>query len=341
MRNGWQSRAPGYGDLLPWDRQQLEAPLMEADGGRREKPGIRMPTRLQRHGEAFCWVDPDTLAQSPSPPAEIQAQLEEVLGYCLRDPGGQERIKLRLHPLLKRWGLYERAYIPSLGTNLWKCFWICYEEPKHKDYLPADLDDLYLAHMAGMIGDYRLPTKQDFELIRRCDVKRFGVDAVNEFVGQKEDQAYLEAESREMDRTAAFLDDNWFLAHDEANQAAGSGQKMRSSACMGWAYKANVERYRRVDCGGYVRIEKKSRAEWEKEVAEALLRVKTFDKVEAAVLEDLRAELATKTDEDLEKFTGLTEEQIRAHIRYKEAQRKRLAAELGVQARFVKLGKTL
>ncbi len=251
--------------------EEDESFVMTQDIGRRESPGVRKKLRMIRNGEAYGYIDPDELSSLGEPPPQIQAALEDVLGDWAKDDNGAERIKVRVHPHFHRWCLYEREYRPELGgQELWRCFYIFMGDPV-KGKLPSDMDgDLYKYHFTGRIGEYVEPDRSHFEMIERFNRHKYGVDAVNEHAGALQDKELAEAEREETERTEAFLDDNWFLVADEANQKAGSGQYMRDSHCRNYGYKSNVERWRRVQKEGYVVIEKKSKEEYDKEVREDL-----------------------------------------------------------------------
>lgn len=282
---------------------------MPADGGtgRREKPGLKKRDRLAYNKEAYCYIDPDYLSMQQKPPVGLQKQLEEVFGQWRADPDGTERLKLRMHPHMKRWAMWERAFIPKLGKNLWKCIWICQEQPV-QGVLPSDYEgDILKAHFAGQAGEYRLPTRQDFLEIEQYNKAKYGVTAVTDQAGkwQAVEEAALEAKADE--QIAAFLDENWFLAWDEANQAAGSGQYMRDTHCRNWTYKGNIERYRRIQKNGYVLIEKKSKEDFQRDIARET--VKLLRKEDKLIVEELlRERLASmsdaETDADVQPLTA-------------------------------------
>lgn len=246
---------------------------MPEDGsrGRREQPGVRRSLRMWRNGEAYGYLDPDEISSLGEPPAHAQAALEDVLGEWAKDEDGGERIKLRVHPHMRRWCLYEREYRPEIGANLWRCFYIFQTDPQ-PGYLPPDMDgDLYMAHFRGRVGDYVEPDRSHLEMIERFNIKKYGVDAVNEHAGALQDKEQKAIDDREEERTQAFVDEHWNLARDEANQVFGSGQYMCDAHCRNWSYKSDLTRYRRTEKSGYVLIEKKSRDEYLAEVKEELI----------------------------------------------------------------------
>lgn len=236
------------------------------EDGKRTQPGVVRPLRKAKNGEAYGYLDPDSLASLAEPPAHVQAAMDDVFGDWAKDEWGETRLKLRVHPHMHRWCLYEREYRPEVGQTLWRCFYIFQTDPI-KGRLPSDFDgDPYLAHFTGKIGEYLEPDKSHFEILEKFNIHKYGYEAVNETAGELEEKEEAEAEQRMHEMEQAFVDENWFLAWDEANQRAGSGQYMRSTHCMNWQYKSNLTRYRRVEKNGYTVIEKKDADEYYAEV---------------------------------------------------------------------------
>ena len=300
---------------------------IDETGGTREQPGLKQSVRMAAHKEAYCYVDPDLLADLDSPPEHVQAAFEEVFGDRIEDPDGRERLKLRVHPHFRRWCLYERALIPELGDSLWKVVWIAQDEPV-KGHLPEDLKgDIYKAHFTGMLGDYKEPDKADFELVEQFDKKKYGVNAVNELAGKLQETEEAALEEYEAARTEDFLDYYWNMAYDEANQEQGSGQHMRSVASV--KLKANIERYRHTRKNGYTLIERKSKAEWLDELAEVI--VSTLKETERAVLKELLKEKLAGMDEALvDRIAEMTKEEAKDYVSRVKQERHRLLAANGM-----------
>lgn len=247
---------------------------LDGQGGRREQYGYRRSLRMWRNGEAYGRLDPDELASLSEPPPPYQAALEDVFGEWAKDGEGGERIKLRVHPHMHRWALYEREYNPELGQELWRCFYIFQTDPQG-GYLPPDLDgDPYLAHFRGKVGDYVEPTRDHFEMLEKFNIHKYGYEAVNEHAGEMERRADKEKDYQTEQMIGAFLDEHWHLAHDEINQIQGSGSYMRDSHCRNWTYKSNASRWRRIEKTGYVVIEKKTPEEYYAEIEAELQRFK-------------------------------------------------------------------
>lgn len=245
---------PNDRDVSPW--------AIDGEIGRREKPGVRKSMRMRRHKEAYYYVHPDDLAQLAAPDPAIQAALEDTLGEWLYGPNGEPLVLLRVHPHFRRWCLYQRVYLPELGESLWKIFWICDEDPV-EGRLPLDMQgDDYLAHFTGLIGEYREPTREDFEGIERFNLHKYGWDTVERFVNELEQAPRLAAERRIDERAQQFLDENWFLAWDEAN----GGTKQRNTGHAAWTAKSNPARWRREQRNGFTVITAKSKEEWIEEL---------------------------------------------------------------------------
>lgn len=247
---------------------------MPADGsiGPREQPGVKKSLRMWRNGEAYGYVDPDELASLDEPPDHCVAAMEDVLGPWASDEEGRPRLKMRVHPHMRRWALYEREYRPEVGEELWRCFYIFQTDPV-KGVLPSDMrGDLYKAHFAGRVGEYIEPDRSHFEMLEKFNIAKYGVNAVNEHAGQLEDKAEKEKEEAMREKEAAFIDENWHLCADEANQKAGSGTHMRSSWTDTFKYQTNLSRWHREEKNGYTIVTKKSREEYERELKEEVSR---------------------------------------------------------------------
>jgi hypothetical protein len=248
-----------------------EGPLVSQER-KRTQPGLGKKLRMWHHGEAYGYVDPDELSSLAEPPPHAQAALEDTFGDWALDDEGNERIKLRVHPHMNRWALYEREYRPDLGANIWRCFFIFQTDPV-EGVLPSDMrGDIYKAHFTGRVGEYVEPTRAEFELLEKFNIAKYGVNAVNEHCGALEEKDYREACAAEEEFDADFLDRNWGLARDEMNQLAGSGQYMFSGHCDTFKHKTNLSRWRRIDKGTYTLVEKKSAEEYAAELREQIIK---------------------------------------------------------------------
>jgi hypothetical protein len=142
-----------------------------------------------------------------------------------------------------------------------------------------------------------------------------------------QDEADAAIDAREVERTADFLDYYWNLAYDEANQAQGSGQHMRSVPTV--AVKANIERYRRTIKNGYTVVEKKTREEWINELAEDI--VSTLKETERAVLKELlKSKLADMGDTMIDRIAEMNRDEAKEYITRVKQERHRLLMANGM-----------
>lgn len=98
--------------------------------------------RRIRYPEIAGWFDPDTLASSPLPPAEMTSAAEEVFGDKIRwdaiakdksrppDPTKKGWLKLRFHPWFRRW-----CVAPETRVLTFDLRWIPIEEVEVGQYL--------------------------------------------------------------------------------------------------------------------------------------------------------------------------------------------------------------
>lgn len=207
----------------------------------RRAPGQAQYVRRSAHWEFYKHVDPDTLRHSERPPPEVEAAMKDILGDRCKD------LKLVIHPLLKRWTLFERIRDPKSGqTACWGIVTIFQEEPR-EGYLPQDLrGSKWLAHLTGQIGDFRLPNRRDFEIIDKADVVRYGYKAVDEML-----EAPLAEEARDKERAfndklEDVLDYNFWLAMRDAQAHYSQPWSTRPIEA-----KTNPARWRQEQRNGY------------------------------------------------------------------------------------------
>lgn len=212
----------------------------------RDKPGFKKSTRLDAHSAAYCYVDPDILASCEPAPIGIEADMREILRDHMIDDDGQVRIKLRMHPHLKRWCMYER--VKKSGQVYWKVFSIFMEEPNGQ--LPRDYEALeptsrkWYAHFAGFIGEFRLPNRTDFQEIKRFDMRFHTTAEVEALLDSREALETAETDASWDDWQQDFLSYYFRQAMQDANQAAGSGWKPWSQATI--AVGESEERWTRT-----------------------------------------------------------------------------------------------
>ena len=182
---------------------------------RRER-GLRIETML------FRFVDDDK-AGGQRPPDHVQSAFEDVFGRDRLTENGEERLKLFFHPVLKRWCMLERHYDPLAGENFWQVISRFQEEVPHDNYLPDDLkENKFVQQMEGLIGDYRLPNKRDFEEIERFDSKKYTPTDIENMVAQREldQKAALDSDMESFDHD--FVSYYGWQLQADANQRAGA-----------------------------------------------------------------------------------------------------------------------
>lgn len=231
-----QMEALHYGDADPLYHEPLAQPAYQ----RREKA-----TYQERF--LFCKVDGDIL-KGDKPPAHIQAMFEEIVGKSRIWRNGKEWMCVRFHPVLRRWCTYERRLDPKKGENIWQVIMVHMEAVPHKSYLPPDIlalpssDRQFVEHLAGWLGDYTLPDREDWEqmmLTCRGIFTPEQVEANLAAIELKKKRAHeSDAESFDHD-TVSYLNNAYI---DAMNQEAGSGQRMRSVATID--VKSNPTVYR-------------------------------------------------------------------------------------------------
>ena len=176
------------------------------------KRGIGMKPSKKRYqwNEIYGMFDPDSISSSIKAPPHVQAAFDDLIG-------GEPEYKLRLHPWFRRWAAFE--VVKGAGEGAYACFSVFMTEGK-EGALPTDLDnsDGKYENMRGLMGHYRLPTKRDFEILRRdADVERLGVDAVVHQLEKPEDEEEREKERVLEDQEWDILDYNYLAINAAAN----------------------------------------------------------------------------------------------------------------------------
>lgn len=216
---------------------------MTADVQHRESPGVRKSVRMAWHQAAFCAVDPDSM-RAEVPPPEVQSQLLDIFG--------EERLKtlkVRLHPFLKRWCLFERQFFPEINENYWRVVSI-FCEPAEENKIPTDyVGNRFLESYSRYIGEFSVPNRIDFETIEKTDKKKYTIETREKWLDRKDDEARrqydCEFEAREHDFWGYYF--NAFA--DAQNRIEGTGWHMRSTPTV--ALFSNKERWYWHDHGSY------------------------------------------------------------------------------------------
>lgn len=244
---------------MPWSRPGRESPGMG--------PHRRQMTAKTIHERfVFKHIPEWRILEGPKPPTDVAAAFEDVFGKDRIFEVGSKRLHMALwfHPLLKRWTIVERTKIPGKGGDGFfdVKFWAD-ENPPHDDYVPQDYRGTRMEYLAGRVGEYCAPTKQDFIDFERFDKLKYGPEVVAAL------HEKLDAEQQhEKDRVM----DDW--EYDFVDYYANSvidivnGGHMRVVATV--PHKENRERYDIVDHPGGFRVRtRKKAAEPEQEIRDS------------------------------------------------------------------------
>lgn len=250
---------------------------MTPEAGPREFPGMRKRARMAIIGEAYNGRDPDLVKQPVPAPAWLQHAFEQVFAKDIRAPDGTIRLKLRQHPHSGEWAIFS---LRNAATKEWRLSYRAREPidadkiPQSLDEIPLDLRDEYKIHLAKMLGPAYMPDREMFEMIEpaMC-VWRYSIEELEQTLDAPAIRLAEQKALRMAQIEEQYLDYIWNMEVDRANQAAGSGQKMRSYPFeaelakighgISWERKVPV-----TNADGkvvYYRIEKKTLQEIEEE----------------------------------------------------------------------------
>lgn len=268
----------------------------------------------------FLCVDPDTFGGLPEPPEHVRAAFTHVFGS--REVVNNTRyLKLRMHPILKRWCMWELGRRADNSDYVWHCIWICGSlECPHEDYIPSDYQsEPLLHHFAGLIGEYRLPTKDDFEMLDRFDRVKYGADAVENYQIEMEN-AVTNAKEAEFEAfTHDFVGYHAWMYMSEANQRAGSMQKMyMTMENLSERFRCNPAFYVVEKKEGYKIRRKRTADEWDRFkkwiVRRTLSSAQAGEKIFGMSHEEFRRKFSVKSMDTTRKTPELpvTVEQLRA-----------------------------
>lgn len=242
-----------------WDRGDA---LMDADGGKRVRPGHSRRYRKTIYDWCFLDRDPDDFRKDETPDPAINIWMEETFGEDYREG----RFKVALHPHLMRWALYERHFDPMKGENLYQCIFLCSEAPEEDEHgmpiVPSDYrGNPFLECFATFVGEYRTFTRQDFEEIEKFNKVKYGIDGALANIDAPAIAEEKEKQRLYHDQQTDFLDYYWNQAQADANQEAGC---MTNPVFVQTEYKTkeNPDRYLIVNKDGY-RVKAKRGSIWE------------------------------------------------------------------------------
>lgn len=188
--------------------------------------GLHRQVRRNRAPElhnGIGWI-PTEILNTDKPPPQVAAWCEELIG---KEP---EYI-VRLHPIFRRWCLFQRYHFTDrkTGKALGRAYKLVslFEEQARDGHLPADYQgEPHLQHLRGRVGDFRLPHRRDFEIIRRvADMRNQSADEVNEKLEEPITARERAIESERESRIHDFNSYYWNAARSDANE----GQKMQST----------------------------------------------------------------------------------------------------------------
>lgn len=230
------------------------------------------------------------------PPAEFETWIREII-----EPGVVENLRgqfaMAIDPAFRRWTLYQRVQTRSDGEAYARlCVFAGAARP---GYIPPDLDgDPRFGHLRGAIGDFKVPTRRDFEEIRekwdRRSIQgqessiRAGATSINNRLNREQAAEYDEHNRVMNDAVYDMLTYNYRAI----NQAANNGTKQWSNETI--VPHMNPERHQITQREGYIAKAKKGSRFAAMLEAEAAERAKAAEPVTLtdAEREDLRRELA-------------------------------------------------
>ncbi len=228
-----------HDDPNEWSREPAKKPLAlkpqkvraNVDFERKANhPGQHPIVRKQRRPELqqrYLSEDMIRMAQAGQPPhPEFEAWIRDII-----EPGVTESLRghfaMAIDPAFRRWTLYQRVATKSQGT--WYVRLCIFSGEPTPGRLPADLaGDPAFAHLRGSLGDFKVPTRRDFEMMRerwdRRNVQgrevgiREGATSINNGLNREQAAEYDERNRVMNDRVRDMLDYNfrhiWRAAND-------------------------------------------------------------------------------------------------------------------------------
>lgn len=207
----------------------------------RRMPGIPAYVRKRKHWEMYVGITDDLMQMCQEPDSGIRSLMRDIFS-----PEQLSVLTLRLHPLLKRWTLFQLVRKDN-NQRLWQPVCIFHEKPQD-GVLPQDLQrsDKLLHHLTGLMGEWRMPDRADFEFIERCDFQKYGWSAVEEFLNTFEESEEREKQRVFEDRMDDFLDYHFWIAMRDAQAHYSQPWSTRVVNL-----KSDPGRYKIVDMGGW------------------------------------------------------------------------------------------
>ena len=123
-------------------------------------PAKTVPTEKREQIERIAFSK-DQLGETRAPP-EVETAFQDVIAK-----GHGDRFLLRMHPLLKRWTVFERSLVVDETGRQHDGYYV-YVYAAETDWNRSFLADDYVGDpirgdLRGCCGNYRLPTRADFE----------------------------------------------------------------------------------------------------------------------------------------------------------------------------------
>ncbi len=190
-----------------------------------------------RFSEIHGFFDPDALTHCTKPPPEMMAHAIDVFGEKISwdkldggevpDRGRIGWLKLRLHPWMQRWCLFQWCPDYRDGTMCWRPTYIAAKEAKD-GVLPVDLDytDGRFDDLRGKLGEYHAPNKQDFaDYARVADREKYDSlyehsRALMEDRHKAQQEMNRQFDDYERDQVEYYA----LLGHRDLNRALGAHQ---------------------------------------------------------------------------------------------------------------------
>ena len=197
--------------------------LMTEKGSRRQSR-MSFEARCQRYLEMTFdggYFDPDLCERQPFPP-ESQTAMDDELGIDFINRLG---LKVVFHFWFKRWVVIQEA-TDGKGFRGWRVVYLCCG-PKRPGYIPPDLDDdAHFDVLVGAIGDYKVPDRRDFRMLK--EMIDPAVRGTAEEYARREVKKSLDKSARQrrdMDNYGEqWMDEYGMKVQREANQKRGSMQ---------------------------------------------------------------------------------------------------------------------
>lgn len=226
---------PQFHDRTPRNAPRIARGYKEVEIKDGPDPDV-LPAHLRklRWPELFRIHYSVELIQSMRTAYPVDADIDTWVKECIASGVPEDQrgnFIVAMHPGARRLTLFELVSNPKHGTA-YKAVSI-FMTPAVEGYLPPDLDttDKRWRHLRGCIGDFRRPTRRDFEIIREYgDRRTVTMDGATQghAIGMKlekdDKDRYNEIQRKVDDQVADLLDYSYLYI----NRAANNGTKQYS-----------------------------------------------------------------------------------------------------------------